>query len=76
MSSDISFGFNFNSTQESVAEESLQRIEEQCDRETESYLWDAIKFEKVDCPEPQSSHEESDTDDDDDDSFQDDFDDD
>ncbi|MBW4433157.1 MAG: hypothetical protein KME28_15870 [Pelatocladus maniniholoensis HA4357-MV3] len=74
MSSDKYFGFNFDSTQKSVDEESLQRIEEQCDRSTESYLWGAYKVEEVDCPEPQSSHEESDTDDDDD-SFQDDFDD-
>ncbi|OYE00998.1 hypothetical protein [Nostoc sp. 'Peltigera membranacea cyanobiont' 232] len=74
MPSDTSFGFNFNSSNESVTEESLERIEEQCDRQTENYLWGAYKkVENVDCPEPDSSDEELDPDDDFDD--EDDFDD-
>ncbi|WP_174709370.1 hypothetical protein [Nostoc sp. TCL240-02] len=51
MPSDTSFGWNFNSSYESTTEESLQRIEEQCDRQTESFLWGAYKVEEVDCPE-------------------------
>ncbi|MDZ8258504.1 hypothetical protein [Nostoc sp. ChiQUE01b] len=66
MPSDTSFGFNFNSSNESTTEESLERIEEQCDRQTENYLWGAYKVENVDCPEPDSSDEELDPDDDDD----------
>lgn len=73
MPNDTSFGFNFNSSNESVTEESLERIEEQCDRQTENYLWGAYKVENVDCPEPDSSDEELDPDDDFDD--EDDFDD-
>lgn len=69
MPSDTSFGFNFNSSNESVTEESLERIEEQCDRQTENYLWGAYKVENVDCPEPDSSDEELDPDDDFDDDF-------
>lgn len=71
MSSDTSFGFNVNSSYESTTEESLERIEEQCDRETESILWGAYTFEKVDCPESDASDEELDTDDDDLDDFDD-----
>ncbi|MBD2436217.1 hypothetical protein [Nostoc sp. FACHB-110] len=63
MQIDTSFGFDYS--RESSTEESLQRIEEQCDRETEEYLWGAYTFEKVDCPEPEVDNEELDTDDDD-----------
>jgi hypothetical protein len=53
--------FNFNFSNESSSTEHLERIEEQCDRQTESYLWGAYKAEKVDCPKPHEGHQELDT---------------
>lgn len=73
MASDTSFDFNYS--RESTTEESLERIEEQCDRETEEYLWGAYKSETLDCPEPDAGDEELDMDDDDDFDDEDDFDD-
>ena len=77
MQIDTSFGLNY--TNQSTTQESLERLEEQCDRETEEFLWGAYKFETVDCPDPDETDEpdepdinaqnieELDTDDDDDD---------
>jgi hypothetical protein len=77
MQIDTSFGWNY--TNQSTTQESLERLEEQCDRETEEFLWGAYKFETVDCPDPDETDEtdepdindqilpyELDTDDDDD----------
>ena len=76
MQIDTSFGLNY--TNQSTTQESLERLEEQCDRETEEFLWGAYKFETVDCPDPDETDEtdepdinaqnveELDTDDDDD----------
>lgn len=76
MQIDTSLGLNY--TNQSTTQESLERLEEQCDRETEEFLWGAYKFETVDCPEPDETDEtdepdinaqnveELDTDDDDD----------
>ncbi|MBD2666914.1 hypothetical protein B6N60_04912 [Richelia sinica FACHB-800] len=64
MQVDTSFGFNYS--RESTSEESLERLEEQCDRETEEFLWGAYKFEQVDCPESDVSDEELDMEDNDD----------
>ncbi|MBE9251867.1 hypothetical protein IQ226_22730 [Dolichospermum sp. LEGE 00240] len=76
MQIDTSLGLNY--TNQSTTQESLERLEEQCDRETEEFLWGAYKFETVDCPDPDETDEtdepdinaqnveELDTDDDDD----------
>ncbi|KYC41671.1 hypothetical protein WA1_16645 [Scytonema hofmannii PCC 7110] len=72
MSGEKSFDFDFNFKYESEKKETLERIEQQCDRmaappypayrETKEILWGFYKSEKIDCPEPQSKNEESDED--------------
>ncbi|KYC40386.1 hypothetical protein WA1_26600 [Scytonema hofmannii PCC 7110] len=62
MSGEQSFDFDFNFKYESEKEETLERIEQQCDRETKDILWGFYKSEKTDCPEPQSKNEEFDED--------------
>lgn len=65
----LNLNFDFSNNRESKAIENLERIENQCDRQSVSVLSGLIDIEKVDCPAPQPKEEpeinsEDDSDDD------------
>ncbi|MUG97246.1 hypothetical protein F7734_34905 [Scytonema sp. UIC 10036] len=64
MAGEKNFDFDFNFNYESGKEETLERIEKQCDRETKEIIWGFYKSETINCPAPQSKNEESEEDED------------